>query len=206
MRRRLQTTGMDRSDVHDDPFEQFRRWMAEASEARLHEPEAVVLATADVHGRPSARHVLLRGLDERGVVFYTNGESQKGRELAANPWAAMCFPWNLLARQVRISGSVEVVAPELSDAYFASRPRGSQLGAWASAQSSVLADRAELDRRLADATARFEGREVPRPPHWGGYRLVADEFEFWQGRPSRLHDRFHYRLDDGIWRIERLSP
>jgi pyridoxamine 5'-phosphate oxidase len=202
----LEARGLVRSDLLDDPFAEFAKWYEQVATWGLVEPEATVLATADAGGRPSARHVLLKGVDH-GFVFFTNYESRKARELEANPVASLCFPWIRLSRQVRVVGRVERVATEESDDYFASRPRDSQLGAWASTQSAVLAARAELEQRLAEATARFEGHEVSRPSNWGGYRIVPDEFEFWQGRPNRLHDRFRYLPDGaGSWRIDRLSP
>jgi len=206
--RELEARGLDRSDLSDDPFEQFRRWFDEAAAAGIDQPEAVVLATADAAGRPSARHVLLKGVDD-GFVFYTNYASRKAADLAVNPWAALCFPWIQLSRQVRVSGPVHRVSAAESDAYFATRPRDSQLGAWASRQSEVIADRGVLEARVAEAAARFATGPVPRPPTWGGYRLVPLELEFWQGRPSRLHDRFRYHRPDpvgSVWRVERLSP
>ncbi len=157
-------------------------------------------------GLPSVRHVLLRGIDARGFVFFTNRESRKGRELATNPHAAAVFLWKELDRQISLGGSVERVDEEESDAYFASRPREAQVGAWASEQSRPIADREALDARVAETQERFDGTEVPRPPHWGGYRIVPDALEFWQGRQHRLHDRFRYERDAGGWRIERLSP
>jgi pyridoxamine 5'-phosphate oxidase len=167
----------------------------------------MALATADADGRPSVRHVLLRGLDDRGFVFNTNRESRKGRELESNPHAGLVFLWKQLDRQVCVDGKVVRTADEDDDAYFATRPRDAQLGAWASRQSASIDDRAALDARLAEATARFAGGDVPRPPFWGGYRVIPRSIEFWQGRRHRLHDRFRYQRDDGgEWRIERLSP
>ncbi len=199
--------GLFRHDLAADPFEQFRLWFAEAEATEPPEPNAMTLATASRDGRPSARMVLLKGVDERGFVFYTNYESRKGHELAENPWGALTFWWPHMARQVRVEGYVEKVSPAESDAYFRTRPRGSQIGAWASPQSAVLPSRAELETRYREYEARFAGRDVPRPPHWGGYRLVPHTFEFWQGRLNRLHDRFRYRRDEsGAWIIERLAP
>jgi pyridoxamine 5'-phosphate oxidase len=199
---------LERGDLLDDPTAQLRTWLADAEAAGVPLPNAMGLATAEANGRPSVRQVLLRGIDERGLTFFTNYQSRKGRELAANPYAGMVFLWKELDRQVTVRGAVEPVTAEESDAYFATRPRDAQLGAWASRQSGVLADRSQLDAAVAGAVERFPG-DVPRPPFWGGYRVVPEEFEFWQGRRHRLHDRFRYtREGDGSapWRIERLSP
>lgn len=194
-----------RADLHPDPVEQFRVWLDEALAAGLPEPYAMTVATADADGQPSARTVLLRGFDSRGFVFYTNYLSQKGREVEVNPRAALLFYWPGLERQVRVEGTVEFLSDAESDAYFAARPRESQLGAHASAQSSVVRDRAELEERL-HTTERTFVDEVPRPPHWGGYRVRAHVLEFWQGRKSRLHDRFRYAHDAQGWQIDRLMP
>ncbi len=197
--------GLRRADLAPDPLTQFRRWFADWTATDPYDANAVALATADAEGRPSVRFVLMKGLDT-GFVFFTNTRSRKGADLAANPWAALCFAWITLERQVRVTGPVEAVSGEEADAYFASRPRGSQVGAWASDQTTVVADRAELERRWADAGHRFPD-EVPRPPHWGGYRVLPEEVELWQGRPNRMHDRLRYRRsDDGGWLIERLAP
>jgi pyridoxamine 5'-phosphate oxidase len=195
-----------RSDLLDDPTEQFLRWLAEAEAAGIALPNAVALATADADAAPSVRHVLLRSADQRGFVFFTNHESRKGRELLANPRAALVALWRELDRQVSVAGRVERIADAESDAYFATRPRGARIGAWASPQSAVLEDRAELDRKVEEVETRFGEADVPRPPFWGGYRLVAASFEFWQGRPSRLHDRFRYERGPTGWRLDRLAP
>jgi pyridoxamine 5'-phosphate oxidase len=195
------------ADVDPDPFRQFRAWLEEALTAGGAEPNALTLATATPDGQPSARTVLLRGIDDAGLVFYTNYDSRKGRELAANPRAALVFYWPELERQVRIEGTVERISPEESDRYFQTRPRDSQLGAWASAQSTVIASRQVLEERFGQVEQAYEGRDVPRPPNWGGYRVRPAVLEFWQGRPGRLHDRLCYRrLPSGPWTIERLSP
>ncbi|MCA9994882.1 MAG: pyridoxamine 5'-phosphate oxidase [Anaerolineales bacterium] len=198
---------LQREMMAEEPFAQFAAWMVEAEQADLLEPNAMTLATADENGRPSARLVLLKEFDEQGFVFYTNYESRKGRELAANPWAALTFWWGSLQRQVRIEGRVERVSGEESDAYYESRPAGSRIGAWASHQSEVIEDRAELEARLVELEARFAVEEIVRPPFWGGYRVVPTAVEFWQGGVNRLHDRFRYtRQANGSWLIERLSP
>ena len=195
-----------RSDLASDPLEQFRGWFAEASGA-LEVPEAVALATATPEGAPSARMVLLKGFDERGLVFFSHYTSRKGRELEANPQAALLFHWSPLGRQVRIEGPVERVAEPESDAYFATRPREAQVGALASRQSDPLGSRAELYERLAELEQGLAGGVVPRPPTWGGFRLAPSAWEFWQHRESRLHDRFRYVRDpSGAWTLERLFP
>ena len=207
LRREYTKAGLHESDLDPDPVEQFRRWFEEALAADLHEPNAVTLATAALDGKPSARTLLLKGFDERGFVFYTNYEGRKGRELEENPRCALLLYWGELERQVRVEGRAERVPAEESDAYFASRPRGSRLGAWASAQSREVGGRGVLEDRLRGLEAEYEGREVPRPPFWGGYRVEPEEFEFWQGRENRLHDRLVYRrTGDGGWRISRLQP
>jgi pyridoxamine 5'-phosphate oxidase len=197
---------LDAGDLAADPFEQWRRWYAEAEAAGEPEPEAMSLATATADGVPDVRFVLLKEVDDRGWVFYSNAESTKGTQLAANPRAALAWRWSRLDRQVRLRGDVEPVERATADAYFASRARRSQIGAWASAQSRLLPDRATLDGRVVEAEARFDGCKVPRPPYWGGYRVQPDTVEFWQGRANRLHDRLQYRRDGESWRVERLSP
>ncbi|WGF88740.1 pyridoxamine 5'-phosphate oxidase [Marinivivus vitaminiproducens] len=207
LRTDYQMAGLDEAEVDRDPFRQFDLWFDQAREAGLIEPNAMALASADPVGRPSVRMVLLKGADERGFVFYSNFESRKGRELALNPHAALLFWWDRLQRQIRIEGEVAVVAEDEADAYFASRPYGSQIGAWASAQSSVVPDRRVLEDRARHLERTHAEGRVPRPSFWGGYRLVPTRFEFWQGRTSRLHDRLVYRSRDGNdWTIERLSP
>jgi pyridoxamine 5'-phosphate oxidase len=206
--RRVQyeTAGLDVSDVAADPVAQWGRWYDEAAAAGVAEPNAMVLASVDGDGRPDARFVLARGLDERGFVFHTNYDSAKSRQLADHPHGAGVFAWLDLHRQVRVRGPVERASRAESDEYFASRPRDSQIGAWASPQSEVIADRADLEARIAATAGRFTGN-VPRPGFWGGWRLGLEEVEFWQGRPSRLHDRIRYRRGDGpTWIIERLAP
>lgn len=209
MRRPYYAPPLEPGDLDPDPVEQFQAWFAAAVERQETEAEAnaMTLATTDPDGRPAGRMVLLRGVDERGWAFFTSYESRKGRHLAANPYAALVFYWALWPRQVTVTGRVERLPEAESDAYFATRPRGSQISAWASAQSQVLADRAALERAVAEAEARFTGaRQVPRPPHWGGFLVVPDEVEFWQGRPDRRHDRVRYRRDQDGWLRERLAP
>lgn len=199
--------GLRETDALPNPFQQFQKWFDQALAAQLTEPNAMTLATATQSGKPSARMVLLKDFDERGFVFYTNYKSHKGQELAENPQAALVFWWAELERQVRISGQVEKLSSQESDEYFHSRPFSSRLGAWASAQSQVISDRVVLELRLQELKTEYENKDVPRPPHWGGFRVIPTVIEFWQGRPNRLHDRLDYRrLNDGSWLIERLSP
>ena len=207
LRKEYTRAGLKKSDTKPNPIEQFRRWFDEALAADLHEPNAMTLATATPGGRPSARTVLLKGFDERGLVFYTNYEGRKSSELEANPHCALVFYWGELERQVRVEGLVRRVPAEESDAYFAGRPRGSQLGTWASRQSQPIRDRDTLEKRLRELEAEYKGRQVPRPPFWGGYRVEPETIEFWQGRENRLHDRLRYRRSEGGgWRRERLQP
>jgi len=202
---------LDERAIAPDPFHQFEHWFGEAVKAQVPEPNAMTLATADAQGRPSARIVLLKGMGPDGLVFYTNFESRKGRELAVRPYAALLFFWPELERQVRIEGSIAKVTEAESAAYFASRPRAARIGAWASPQSEPIDGRAALEARIEAVEQRFReaGDAIARPPHWGGFRLAPAVFEFWQGRASRLHDRIRYRRsqdDHGLWTIDRLAP
>ncbi len=198
--------GLREEDLDPDPIKQFELWFAEAQAAGIPDPTAMILATADREGRPSARTVLLKGVDGRGFVFYTNYESRKGKQLEQNPRAALVFNWPQLRRQVCIEGSVSKVSREESEAYFRSRPRGHQLGAWASLQSSVVSSREELDSRLAELELEYQGKEIPLPPYWGGYLVTPEWMEFWQGRENRMHDRLVYRRQKERWVLERLAP
>lgn len=207
LRRAYARSGLAEADAARDPLEQFTRWLDDAVAAGLPEPNAMVLATATADGVPSARSVLLKGYDDRGFRFFTNTGSQKAMDLAANPRAALVFPWHALERQVRVTGAVSPLDRADVAAYFVTRPRGSRLGAWASPQSRVIGGRAELDARLAEAEARWpEGADVPLPDNWGGYRVAAETVEFWAGRNDRLHDRLRYRREGTGWLVERLAP
>lgn len=198
--------GLSEQDAGGDPFALFRRWFDAAVAAQLSDPNAFILATSTPNGHPSARAVLLKALDDRGFTFFTNYDSRKGDEIAANPHVAACFLWHPLERQVRIEGVAEVVTAKESDDYYRVRPLGSRLGAWASPQSAVIPDRAFLEAKQAELTAKFADGEPPRPPNWGGYRIVPHAIEFWQGRPSRLHDRIRFRKVEGVWVKDRLAP
>jgi pyridoxamine 5'-phosphate oxidase len=204
LRKNYTQSGLLETDIVADPIEQFRLWFEQAVSANLLEPNAMTLATVTAEGKPSARIVLLKACDDRGFVFYTNYNSQKGVELRSAPHAALVFLWGDLERQIRIEGNVELVSIDEATAYFHSRPASSQLGAWASDQSSAIANR--LETRLQELEREYQDREIPKPAHWGGFRVIPTEIEFWQGRPSRLHDRLRYQLVDGEWRIDRLSP
>jgi pyridoxamine 5'-phosphate oxidase len=208
--RRIQyeTAGLDFDDLDESPIQQWHAWYIEAVEAELAEPNAMAVSTIDAEGMPDSRIVLVRGFDDDGLTFFGNYNSAKGQQIDANPVASAVFPWIGLHRQVRVRGSIEMLPRHESDAYFASRPRDSQLGAWASPQSEVISGREVLNERHAEFAEKFAGTEVLRPPHWGGWLIIPDVFEFWQGRPNRLHDRFRYRRDDNTqdWVIERLAP
>jgi pyridoxamine-phosphate oxidase len=205
LRNEYTRAALDEANVLPDPYAQFSRWLTEAIQAKLPEPTAMTLATADAQGRPAARIVLLKGIDGEGFSFYTNYDSRKGHDLDANPHASLLFYWAELERQVRVEGKVERVPDAESDAYYLSRPLGSRIGAWASPQSRVMNSREWLEARVQQMTIQH-GDNPPRPPHWGGYRVVPEVLEFWQGRRSRLHDRIRYRRDGGAWIRERLAP
>ena len=206
--RRVQyeTAGLDLADLAASHIQQWHRWYDDAVEAGVAEPNAMTVSSNDAEGQPDARVVLAREVNDEGIVFYTNYESAKGIQLASAPFASAVFAWLDLHRQVRVRGEIEVVSSEESDAYFASRPRESQIGAWASAQSQIITGREELEAAVVEMTQRFIGGDVPRPPHWGGLRIVTSTVEFWQGRPSRLHDRFRYAWAGTQWSVSRLAP
>lgn len=211
LRRDYRAAALDISDVQNDPFLQFKKWFSEALEVVTDEPNAMTLATVSPEGKPSARVVLLKGFDNEGFIFYTNYASKKGNDILQNPNVALCFWWYALERQVRIEGSIEKVSEEESIAYFQSRPRGSQIGAVASPQSQVVTDRTVLEKKYADLIEKYGdtegGQAIPKPEHWGGYRVRPTQIEFWQGRRSRLHDRIRYVLDnENGWKIERVAP
>ncbi|PTX98611.1 pyridoxamine 5'-phosphate oxidase [Opitutus sp. ER46] len=206
LRKDYSLSGLAEKDLARDPFRQFEKWFAEAQAAKIVEPNAMVLTTATREGKPSIRTVLLKAVDGRGFVFYSNYESRKGRELEGNPRASLLFPWYALERQVIVEGSTTKVAREESEAYFHSRPRASQLAAWGSAQSSILPNRRVLDDNLKALDQKYAGQEVPLPPNWGGWRLAPETVEFWQGRRSRLHDRLRFRREKDGWTVERLAP
>ncbi len=206
LRREYADQGLEEADLAPDPVTMFGRWFDDAVAAGIHEPNAMVVATADADGRPSARMVLLKGVDERGFVFFTNSASRKGVELAANDACSLLFPWHALERQIRIDGDARLLDRDAVENYFARRPRGSQIGAHASHQSRPVADRAELRTAYDELTARFEGQDVPVPEEWGGYLVVPEVVEFWQGRPGRMHDRLVYRRAGAGWTAERLAP
>ena len=206
LRREYARAELDERSADPDPLAQLRRWLDEAARAKVLEPGAMTLATATRDGHPSARIVLLKGLDQRGLEFYTDYRSRKGEELRLNPRAELVFWWGELERQVRVSGATEQLSAAESEAYFRSRPSGSRLSAWASQQSHVVRDRGVLEAQWAEAARRYPDGEIPRPPYWGGFRVAPAEYEFWQGRPNRLHDRLRYRRGETSWIIERLSP
>ena len=206
LRRDYSLSSLKEADVDVDPIRQFERWFADALAAQVLEPNAMTLSTASRDGVPSGRIVLLKGVDARGFAFYTDYRSRKSAELAENPLAALTFLWKEIERQVRITGSVSRVSAEESESYFRSRPVGSRVGAWASHQSAVIPNRADLEERVRTVNDRFSNGDVPLPPHWGGFRVMPDEIEFWQGRSDRLHDRIRYRREESGWVIERLSP
>jgi pyridoxamine 5'-phosphate oxidase len=207
LRQNYARDGLHEDDVHDDPLQQFVTWFQEATESEIREPNAMILGTVSAEGRPRARVVLLKDFNGKTFTFFTNYGSKKGMELIATEFASLVFWWEPLERQVRIEGRVEKISPEASDAYFYSRPHKSQIGAWASPQSEAIADREVLEKNFADLEAKYKDQKIPRPDHWGGFQVIPDKIEFWQGRPSRLHDRLVFTLDDkGEWSRQRLAP
>jgi pyridoxamine 5'-phosphate oxidase len=206
LRREYTLGGLRRAELLADPLAQFEKWLAAAVEAHALEPNAMTLGTVGRDGQPSARTVLLKGIDARGLVFFTNYESRKGRELAENPRVSLLVYWRELERQIQVCGTASKASREESEAYFKSRPEGSRLAAWASRQSETIPDRAFLEKKAAEAAEKFRGQEIPTPPHWGGYVVAPVTMEFWQGRVNRLHDRFLYRKEGMVWTLERLSP
>lgn len=206
IRKEYKQRSLDESDVVKDPVQQFSKWWEEAINSGIDEVNAMTLATADATGKPSARIVLLKGVDENGFVFFTNYNSHKGENIAANPFASLVFFWKELERQVRIEGTISKVSAEESDAYFNSRPAGSRIGAWASPQSKVIASRQVIEKKVQELEKDFDGKIIERPQHWGGYVVTPQVIEFWQGRPSRLHDRIRYTKVENGWKIERLAP
>ncbi|MFE5865593.1 pyridoxamine 5'-phosphate oxidase [Streptomyces virginiae] len=207
MRKQYRSEIVDEGSLAENPMDQFALWFQQAADSHLFEPNAMVVSTATLDGRPSSRTVLMKQFDGRGFVFFTNYASRKGREVAENPHVALLFPWHPIARQVIVTGTAARIGRDETAAYFRSRPHGSQLGAWASEQSSVIGSRAELDRRYTELEARYpEGEQVPVPPEWGGLRVVPEAVEFWQGHENRLHDRLRYVLDGDKWHVERLCP
>jgi pyridoxamine 5'-phosphate oxidase len=206
LRRDFASHTLDEKNISHDPYELFAQWMKEALDSKVIEPNAMVLSTVGNDGMPGSRIVLLRDFSVEGFVFFTNYNSQKGRELAGTSKAALLFFWADLERQVRVAGTVRKVSEKVSDDYFKSRPRESQIGAWASEQSSAIADRSVLEERVKQLEEEYKNKDVPRPPHWGGYIISAERIEFWQGRPSRLHDRIRFSLNEGKWRTVRLAP
>jgi pyridoxamine 5'-phosphate oxidase len=207
LRREYQSKALLEKKAPRNPFKLFQYWFTEALKSKVFDANAFALATTSLKGKPSNRIVLLKGLDDRGFIFFTNYRSQKGKEISHKAVASLLFFWPELIRQVRIDGKVEKISSKESDAYFKTRPRGSQIGAWASDQSEVVPDREFLEKREKELDAKYRAKTIPRPPHWGGYRVIANSIEFWQGRPNRLHDRLRYaRQSKGVWRIERLSP
>ena len=200
-------SAIEKEDLNPDPVKQFEQWFQEAQQAEIPDVNAMVLSTVSKDQRPSSRVILLKGVEDHSFVFYTNYQSDKGAQMEENPYVALNFFWQQLERQVRVEGKVEKVAPEVSDAYFNSRPEASRIGAWASPQSQAIASREALELAVYGVIQKFQNTPITRPPHWGGYKVIPDYIEFWQGRPCRLHDRFTYRLkEEGLWKIERLAP